>query len=308
MAAPRPDFRDLHFKPWERRALSALLTLLMVAVGSWAYYRYQPLTPKTAEDFEIYQWWLAEERLRDSLHLQAFRGFDPNLCDSAFLSATGMPLPALKMFLNYRRKGGQFYGPADLKKLYAMDSLWLSRALSFARFPEPPSHSNEWRDWSNAPPPWQQRDTNMTETLRLVIPVDINSAGAQELATVPGIGDFRAQEIMALRKQYGGFHHLRQLEQLYKVDSSDLKKWQAHLYCGPARRHWDINRVPLDSLITFPGVDRRQAQAIHAFRSKIRPFLSVDELRLLELVDEGLFAKIAPYLYVDGKNGADSAN
>lgn len=301
----RPDFRLLEFKPWERRALSCLLLLIMAAVGAWSYFRYQPLAQRGAEDFELYQWWLEEERLRDSLHLAAFRSFDPNLCSDTFLQATGMPEKARRMFLNYRAKGGQFYATKDLAKLYAMDSLWLSRALPYARFPSRPTKQPyQRRSWKS----WQEKhDSSAAPGLRLTISLDLNRASAEELERVPGIGPFRAQEILRLRKAYGGFHRLKQLAQLYKVDSTDLAAWRDQLYCGPDRRFWDLNAVVFDSLVKLPGFDRRTARSLIAFRDNIRPFLSVDELRLLELVDEGLFAKIAPYFYVVGKNGTDSA-
>ena len=75
-------------------------------------------------------------------------------------------------------------------------ALWL--AVSQARF--------EPLDVLPAPPPAQSQEQGAGEHL-----VDINTAGLEELDTLPGIGPARAQAILDYREEHGPFRYVEEL-------------------------------------------------------------------------------------------------
>ena len=75
-------------------------------------------------------------------------------------------------------------------------ALWL--AVSQARF--------EPLDVLPAPPPAQSQEQGAGEHL-----VDINTAGLEELDTLPGIGPARAQAILNYREEHGPFRYVEEL-------------------------------------------------------------------------------------------------
>lgn len=69
-------------------------------------------------------------------------------------------------------------------------------------------------------------------SVRVIVPtfldsppkVDINTAGIDELATLPGIGNVLAQRIVAYRKEHGLFHTIAELANVSGVGDSVIAK------------------------------------------------------------------------------------
>src|SRR5690606_34034363 len=59
--------------------------------------------------------------------------FDPNTADEQQLLALGLPLKTVRTLLKYRSKGGRFYSPEDLSKLYTLSKEDYNRILPYAR-------------------------------------------------------------------------------------------------------------------------------------------------------------------------------
>lgn len=54
--------------------------------------------------------------------------------------------------------------------------------------------------------------------------IDLNSASAAELESLPGIGRSRAQAILAFREAHGGFHSVSQLLRIKGIGRAMLRK------------------------------------------------------------------------------------
>jgi competence protein ComEA len=55
-------------------------------------------------------------------------------------------------------------------------------------------------------------------------PIDLNSASAAELESLPGIGPSRALAILAFREAHGGFHSVSQLLRIKGIGRATLRK------------------------------------------------------------------------------------
>jgi competence protein ComEA len=59
--------------------------------------------------------------------------------------------------------------------------------------------------------------------------VNINTATAEELQLLPGIGEARAQAVIALRKKNGGFKSVDQLTQVKGIGPTALERLRPYL-------------------------------------------------------------------------------
>ncbi len=59
--------------------------------------------------------------------------------------------------------------------------------------------------------------------------VNINTATAEELRLLPGIGEARAQAVLALRKQTGGFKSVDELAQVKGIGSTALDRMRPYV-------------------------------------------------------------------------------
>ena len=54
--------------------------------------------------------------------------------------------------------------------------------------------------------------------------VNVNTASAQELQLLPGIGEARAREVVALRKRRGGFKSIDELKEVKGIGDAGLER------------------------------------------------------------------------------------
>ena len=59
--------------------------------------------------------------------------------------------------------------------------------------------------------------------------VNVNTATAEELQLLPGIGEARAQAVIAMRKQRGGFKSVNELLEVKGIGEAGLDRLRPHL-------------------------------------------------------------------------------
>jgi competence ComEA-like helix-hairpin-helix protein len=63
-------------------------------------------------------------------------------------------------------------------------------------------------------------------------PININTAGSEQLQMVPGIGPVTAQKILQMRKSYGAFKSVNDLEAIRRIGPKRLEKMRKYLTFG----------------------------------------------------------------------------
>jgi DNA uptake protein ComE-like DNA-binding protein len=228
--------------------------------------------------------------------------FDPNTADSARLVALGLQPWIARNIVRYRSRGGFFRKPADLLRIYGLDSAsWLPL--------EPYIRIDTARLARLRPERRQERaDSVRRDTFESRFPVkfdepvmvDINSADSALLRRVPGIGEGYARLIIGLRERLGGFHSVDQLGELGGVPDSTLAKWRPWLVADRSLiRPININRASLASLRAHPYLNYYQARVIIDLRRK---FGRIDDLGMLPMHDEfgeADMERLRPYIVLD---------
>lgn len=126
--------------------------------------------------------------------------------------------------------------------------------------------------------------------------VNVNSAGASELASVPGIDARLAARIVAYRAANGPFKSLDDLLKVPGFTKLTMVKAVDHIEAGapprtrrsspPGGKKVDLNRASFAELLLVPEMTPRMAKAIVDYRDQNGPYRSVRELQRVPGLDK----------------------
>lgn len=152
--------------------------------------------------------------------------------------------------------------------------------------------------------------------------VNINAADAEELKTLPGIGDTKAAAILAYRAQHGPFTSVDQLGDVSGIGPATIEKLRplveigaggakaeggakpaggvqadgggAAPAAGPVGPTVNINTASAEELDALPGIGATKAAAIIADRAANGPFGSCDDLGRITGIGPATVEKLRP--------------
>lgn len=292
-SAKGPVLQTFYFDP--NRITAGQLDSLGIPMGlakRWLNYRNAGGQFREAQDLErlwgmdsatyhrIAPYALFPNTPKESQVRPELRPFDPNTADSASWLTLGIKPYQIKSIRRFIRKGGRFNRPEDLRKMWVLDSVVVRELMPYVAI-----------DSISAEPEKQR-----------VIRVNINRADSATLVSIKGLGGVYARRILQHRRKLRGFVNLNQLLEVYGVDSARFEAWKPYFECNPSEvKKLDINRATVDELGRHPYIGYKLAKEWVDFRTHVRPFRNLEELRQLGLMDADKLAKIAPYL-VAGSN------
>lgn len=293
-------------KPWSafiltRRELLLITTLLVIILAISASkhywqmqrgkeYVYTILHHDTLHDSEVstapYQGrtdYYKDRELRSSiagqqkhqggLDTQKLCSFNPNQVSYEELSALGFPHRLASNLLNYREKVGFFSEKEDLLRLYAMDSLTYLAISPFVEIPAKPG-----------------------QTPAQTPLIDINAVDSSDLIRVYGIGPVLAGRIMKYRTMVGGFYSYQQLEEVYHLPDSMIRKLEETFALDAGRiTKIPVNTASFQKLLSHPYLDYHDVKSIMAVR-KYKPLEGMVDLKKANILDDRKIKQIEPYL------------
>lgn len=146
--------------------------------------------------------------------------------------------------------------------------------------------------------PKKKKEYNRTPKKRIL--VDLNNADIEQLKRLKGIGPTYASRIIKFRTLLGGYVRKEQLLEVYGIDSANYRKnLENNVKISISSiQTIDINTDSLKVLAKHPYISWDLAKKILNYRRLNGDFLMKEELRL-DLLNEDIYTKIAPYLKVD---------
>ncbi len=220
--------------------------------------------------------------------LQSF-SFDPNTASEADLLRLGLPQTQVARLLRYREKGGYFFEKTDFRKLYGLretDYQRLEPYIAIARVETPVRPATYAGGTREATP---------------VEMLDINAAPASAWQQLPGIGAYRAQQIVRFREKLGGFVSPAQVAETRGLPDSIFQKIQGLLRLEtPPFRPLNLNTATVAEFNAHPYFSFKQGQLIVAYREQHGAFARVQDLeKIAAFTDRTWLNRVAAYLTVE---------
>lgn len=223
--------------------------------------------------------------------------FDPNTISLEQWQELGVHKNVAVTIQKYLSKGGRFKSPEDLRKIYTLPKQDAERLIPYVRIrnsalQEPPKANTAL--YSEAPvnksPAFSKKHYEI---------IDINKADTSAFISLPGIGSKLAQRIINFREKLGGFCSVQQVGETRFLPDSTFQKIKPFLALKSTElKKMDINHSDINELKSHPYIDYNIANAIVQYRNQNGLYKSLDDLRKIHIIDDVLFGKIQPYLFV----------
>ncbi len=212
--------------------------------------------------------------------------FDPNILSVEGWEKLGLSEKTSRTIDKYRSKGGKFYKPEDIKKIWGMPEGFYERVKNYMVIA---SVQNNYQ-------PNDFQKTGYTKLEKTIVIVDINEADTSAFIDLPGIGSKLAARIVNFREKLGGFYSIEQIGETYGLPDSTFQKLKASLRLSGSVKKLNINTATKDELKAHPYIKWNLANAIVEYRNQHGNFKSLEELKNIVLMDETNFKKLVSYL------------
>lgn len=233
--------------------------------------------------------------LRDQIEDTDFKTdyfeFDPNGLAEKDWQKLGLSPRQIKVIKNYEARGGRFYRKEDLKKMYSISASQYARLEPYIRIV---SNQPEAFKLNSKKKYDLQADTYKRDA---ATPIELNNADSAMMVSIRGIGPVFASRIIRYRDRLGGFHSKEQLKEIYGIDSvkytllKDLIRVDSSLV-----QKLNFNTATFDQMKRHPYLSFKQMNAIIQYRKQHGDYLSGDDLRKVDLLNEEIIRKIEPYI------------
>ncbi len=190
-------------------------------------------------------------------------------------------------------KGGHFYKPEDLQKIYGLHKDEYERLKPYVKIESKTASSNE-----QFVSPRSNEGTQPAKKFATRYSViDINTADTSALISLPGIGSKLAARIVNFREKLGGFYSVDQVGETYGLPDSTFQKIKQYLKLDNASvKKININTATIDEMKAHPYIKYSLANPIVAYRNEHGAFSKIEDIRKIMAVTDEIYQKIAPYL------------
>lgn len=282
-------------------ALSLLCVLLFIVPLTFQYWA----QPTAAPDFAVFPVGslvtpvAAAETHSTTVDLFEF---DPNTADKEDFIALGLSPKLAQTIINYRSKGGKFYRPEDLRKIYTLRPEDYERLAPYIRI-------------AGGKYPEKYAETRPRREL---FAFDPNTATEAELRRL-GLPEKVALNIIKYRSKGGAFRKPEDFKKIYGLGEKDYEA------LAPYIRFAEIAKIPNATIVTptkspdFPlrgsqsllidinhsniedwqklhGIGAAFAKRIINFREKLGGFSSVEQIAETYGLPDSTFQQIKPHL------------
>ena len=218
--------------------------------------------------------------------------FDPNTLDEAGWQRLGIKDKTITTIQNFVKKGGRFYKPADIGKIWGLHQDEVQRLIPFVQIKN--SNTNKY-------PENKAYETKAYEKPKYAPSIiDINVADTSVLIALPGIGSKLSLRILAFRDKLGGFYKVEQIGETFGLPDSTFQKIKPRFSISNTSIHQiNINTATLDEMKVHPYLRYAIANAIMQYRVQHGNYAAVEDIKKIMLITEDIFNKAALYLKVD---------
>lgn len=134
------------------------------------------------------------------------------------------------------------------------------------------------------------------EEIKPIVLSDLNSASAEELQKIKGIGPSYSERIVKYRDLLGGFSEEDQLAEVYGLEEDVVSKLLEQFSIQSEVKKIPINSDSLKILAKHPYISYDMAKIILNYRKAHGDFEKLEDLMKIKTIDENIFLRLKPYL------------
>jgi len=283
----------------ERNGIMVLLTLILilVTVKYLVVYRYQNKTENTIlvelddaaaklaaqEMLSTNENYSGNTSFSEKIKKDSLFYFDPNTVTMEQALQLGFFKKCAAQLINYRNKGGKFYKPEDLQKLYCMEKSLYNKLKTFILIG---MHST---------PDTKRPIVGAIHNDGLPKNIEINSADSVAWMSLKGIGPGYSRRILKYRSILGGFTSVEQIKEVYNFPDSVYQVIKPHLTVNASLvQKLKVNSVDFKTLVHHPYIKYEGTKCIFALKRG-------KSIKEEDLVNSSCFSreqlqKVLPYL------------
>ncbi|MEO6639047.1 MAG: helix-hairpin-helix domain-containing protein [Ginsengibacter sp.] len=233
----------------------------------------------------------AEGASKENIHGEVFN-FDPNKTSFADWQRLGVKDKTINTIQKYISKGGKFYKPEDLQKIWGLSPALSQRLMPYVSIK---SHASQYPSFEKK----EFSETKTTYSPKVLSPVDVNLADTTAFISLPGIGSKLSQRIISFRDKLGGFYSIDQVGETFLLPDSTFQKIKPRLVITKASiKTININTASIDEMKQHPYLRYNIANAIFQYRQQHGNFNSLEDIKKVMLVTDNIFNKVSPYLVI----------
>lgn len=220
--------------------------------------------------------------------------FDPNTATYDEWERLGIKDKTIHTIQHYISKGGKFYKPDDIRKIWGMSSTDAQRLIPYIDIKNKNTdYTATLLEKKNVTPPAFASKGKVNTV------ININTADTSVLKSLPGIGSRLSARIVAFRDKLGGFYSIDQVSETYMLSDSTFQKIKPMLTIGnTAVKQININIATIDEMKSHPYLRYNLANAIFQYRRQHGNYNTVEDVKKIMLITDDVYKKVLPYLTV----------
>ena len=244
---------------------------------------FEQLISSTEEDVSSLK---KREKTFENMDDIQFFEFDPNDLPVDKWRHLGLSEKTINTIRNYLKKGGRFYKPEDLKKIYGLKVDWYKRAEPYIKIREIDA-------------------TDIKTGTRVIVYekkmplIELNSADSLLFTDLRGIGPVLAGRILKYRNLLGGFVKKEQLLEVYGLPKETYENISSTINIDTTGIiRIDLNKATYSKLIRHPYLDAYTVKGILNYKDIQGNIKDINELKDNRIITEENFSRIKPYIVV----------
>jgi competence protein ComEA len=217
--------------------------------------------------------------------------FDPNTLSAESWKKLGVRDKTICTIQNYLSKGGKFYKPADISKIWGFTKEQTEELVPYVKIVDAEKPSYKQQNNGNVYTLYKKENKTL---------IDINTADTTAFIALPGIANKLANRIVEFRNKLGGFYSVDQVGETFGLRDSVFQLIKPKLIISNTPLvQFDINTATTDQLKVHPYIHYAIANAIVQYRLQHGNYSSVADIKKIVLISNDAHIKMAPYLKVN---------
>ena len=248
---------------------------------------------------------------------------------SELTSLPGIGEAKAQKIVDYREANGSFGSIEDIKNVSGIGDGTFENIKSCITVGSVQSASKTEQTKSTEPSKAKTATEKQSKTTSSII--NINTATAAELTSLPGIGEAKAKKIVAYREANGNFGSVEEIKNVSGIGDATFENIKNYITVGAVQSQpkstptkapetekvqtktteqataeevteamlININTADIDELDKLPGIGEATAQKIIAYREENGDFKSIEDIMNVSGIAEKKFENLKDYITVD---------